>query len=125
ALAPCVVGAVVERPQFFRSYLVAWLFWLAVTLGCWAWMMVHNLTGGGWGRAARPALEAGTATLPLMVLLFLPLLFGLQGLYPWARPGAASDPLLQQKQAYLNVPFFVGRTAGYFAAWLALTALMR
>jgi hypothetical protein len=58
-------------------------------------------------------------TLPLLLVLFLPLLFGLTNLYEWARPEeVAHDALLQHKHVYLNVPFFVVRVGLYFAVWL-------
>jgi hypothetical protein len=60
-----------------------------------------------------------------MALLFIPLLFGLSVLYPWARPEVvAADPLLQQKAAYLNIPFFIVRAAAYFAIWSVLGRLL-
>ena len=122
----CLAGGAVDLPQLYRSYLVAWLFWLSVTLGCWAWMLIYNLTGGGWGRATHAIMRAAAAPLPLLALLFLPLVTNLEVLYPWARPGeVASDPLLQHKQPYLNVPFFLGRTAGYFLVWLVMAWLVR
>ena len=61
--------------QFFRSYLIAYLFWLGVALGCLPVLMLHHLVGGTWGFVIRRILEAGTRTLPLMVVLFVPLLF--------------------------------------------------
>src|SRR5262249_34656191 len=63
-------------------------------------------------------LESATRTLPVMIVLFVPLLFGLHDLYAWARPEVvATDELLQHKRLYLNVPFFVIRTVLYFVAW--------
>jgi hypothetical protein len=60
-----------------------------------------------------------------MALLFVPLLFGLPDLYPWARTEVvAADPLLQQKAAYLNIPFFVARAVVYFAVWIVLGRLL-
>jgi len=60
-------------------------------------------------------------TLPLMALLFVPLLFGLRELYSWARPEmVASDEVLRQKSAYLNISFFTLRLAFYFLAWLTV-----
>ena len=72
--------------------------------------MLHHLVGGRWGFMIQRVLEAGIQTLPLMALFFIPLLFGLSDLYPWARTEVvAADPLLQQKAAYLNIPFFIAR----------------
>jgi len=53
-----------------------------------------------------------------MAILFVPLVFGLKALYPWARPELlADDTLLQHKQAYLNAPFFLIRAGLYFGVW--------
>jgi hypothetical protein len=113
-------------PQpFFRAYLVAYVFWIGMPLGCLALLMLHHLVGGRWGFMIQRLLEAGVQTLPLMALLFIPLLFGLSDLYPWARPEVvAADSLLQQKAAYLNVPFFITRAAAYFAIWIVLGRLL-
>ncbi|HEU4342659.1 MAG TPA: hypothetical protein VFU31_13915 [Candidatus Binatia bacterium] len=119
ALTLCVLGAFSSRAQFFYSYLMAFSFWLGIALGSLGIFMLHNLTGGAWGVVIRRLLESGMRTLPLMAVFFLPLLFGLEHLYEWARPEAvANDPVLQHKSAYLNVPFFLLRSALYFALWI-------
>lgn len=126
ALVVCALGAALETHQFFVSYLCAYTFWLGLSLGCLGVAMMHHLTGGRWGFATRRFFEAGFMTLPLMALLFIPLLFGLRELYPWARPAeVAASEILQQKQAYLNVPGFVGRAVLFFAVWIALALLLR
>jgi hypothetical protein len=105
--------------QLFRSYLVAYLFWFGVALGCLPLLMLHHLVGGTWGFVIRRILEAGTRTLPLMLILFVPLLFGIHSLYEWSHPNVvARDEILQAKHAYLNVPFFIIRAAAYFASWM-------
>ena len=65
----------------------------------------------------RRIFEASTRTLPLMVLLFLPIAFNLPVLYEWVRPEAAADPAIQEKAAYLNVPFFFVRAVLFFGIW--------
>jgi hypothetical protein len=80
---------------------------------------------GGWGYLIQPALEAGSKTLWLVAVLFLPLIFGLTYLYPWARPEVvAADTVLQHKAIYLNVPFFLIRAALYFLVWFVLTRVL-
>lgn len=116
-----VLGGLANPDQFFHSYLIGYLFWVGIALGCLPLMMIHHLTGGAWGLVIRRTLEAGTRTLPLMIALFLPLLFGLRFLYEWARPEAvAADELLQHKSPYLNATFWTIRSAVYFAIWAGL-----
>ena len=121
ALAACAFGWFLQPADFFRGYLVGYLLWVGVALGSLPLMMLHHLSGGAWGLAIRRLLEGATRTLPLLTVLFVPILFGLDDLYLWARPEAvAKDAILQHKQPYLNVPFFVARAALYFGAWLFL-----
>jgi hypothetical protein len=102
------------------------MFWFGLGIGCLGLLMLHHVVGGQWGDVLRPMLEAGAATLPWLALLFVPLLFGLAALYPWARPAAvAADPLLQHKAPYLNVPFFALRAAACFAVWCFLSRRLR
>src|SRR4051794_36519382 len=113
-----VVGLLLSRPYFFRAWLVGWVFWTGVSLGCLAISLLHHLSRGAWGLVIRRVLEAATRTLPLLLVLALPLLFGLQDLYVWARPAAVqADPLLQVKAPYLNVWGFVIRLVIYFLIW--------
>jgi hypothetical protein len=121
-----VVGTFLDPEQFFRSYLVAYIFWIEVALGCLAIVMIHHIAGGAWGVMIQRLLEAGMMTLPLMALLFVPLIFGLSILYPWARPEeVAHDAILQHKSLYLNVPFFLVRTVIYFVIWIGLAYWLR
>jgi hypothetical protein len=121
ALVLCVAAGLQSPTQFLRSYLLAFVFWIGLPLGCSAILMLHHMVGGTWGLPLRRLLESGTKTLWLMALLILPILFRLPALYSWADPSKVRvDPLLQYKHPYLNVPFFIGRTMIYFAAWLLL-----
>ncbi|HUR45357.1 MAG TPA: hypothetical protein VMZ27_05700, partial [Candidatus Saccharimonadales bacterium] len=124
-LAACLAGLAFGVRQFFASYLFAYLFWLGLALGCFALLMLHNLTGGRWGYPVRRFFEAGMRTIPWMALLFIPLLFGLRELYPWARPAeVAANEILQNKQHYMNAPGYILRTGFYFLVWTLLAHLL-
>lgn len=124
-LVLALIGAFLDQAQFWRSYLLANLFWLEIGLGCLGMVLLHHLVGGRWSARIRRVMETGAMTLPLMAILFVPLLFGLTYLYPWTdRAHVAESDLLQLKSAYLNLPFFVGRAALYFGVWLALAYLL-
>ncbi len=119
-----LVGFFVSGETFMTSYLIAYIFWISLTLGSLGVLMVHHLSGGAWGMAGRRIWEAGTRTLPLMALLFLPIAFNLDTLYAWARPEAADDHILHLKAAYLNAPFFYLRAVLFFAIWGGLAYLL-
>lgn len=106
---------------FFRAYLVAFVFWLSLALGCLTILMLHHLAKGAWGASLLRILEAGARTLPWLTLMGVPLYLSIPTLFVWARPEVVnSAPLLQHKALYLNVPFFIARTVFYFAVWNAL-----
>ena len=74
--------------------------------------MLSHLTGGLWGVVPRRLHEAAARTLPAMGLAFVPVVLGASSIYSWANPEVvAADALLQEKSAYLNVPFFTLRAA--------------
>jgi hypothetical protein len=122
------------REMFFRSYLLAYVFWIGIALGCLAILMLQHLSGGAWGLVIRRVLESATRTLPLMAVLFVPIIFGMGYLYEWTHieklAGGQSVEekhlyeMLKHKSAYLNVPGFLLRTLLYFVIWGALAYLL-
>ena len=118
-MAICLAAGFADKTDFFRSYLIAYLFCLGIALGSMALLMVQHLTGGRWALVIRRILEAGSRTLPLMAVAALPLIAGMKTLYGWSRPGQ-TDPAILAKHFYLNPEFFVLRMAIYFAIWLTM-----
>ncbi len=101
------------------------MYWLGLALGCTALAMVQHLVGGKWGATIRRFLESGASTMPVMLALFVPILFGIPALYEWSHEEVmATDAILQRKELYLNVPFFIGRALVYFAVWIVLAYLL-
>lgn len=106
----CIAGAVLSLDQFLRGYLIAYVFWLGLSLGCLALLMVQYLSGGFWGLCIRRVLEASSKCLPLMFVLFLPILFGRHHLYQWM-----NDPALtEHNRWYLHT----GGLGGWYARWI-------
>ncbi|HYR77224.1 MAG TPA: hypothetical protein VEM96_15425 [Pyrinomonadaceae bacterium] len=121
-----VAGVLIDRAQFFHAYLVGFIFWTGITIGSLALLMLQHLTGGAWGLIIRRVLEASTRTLPLILLLFVPVVVGLNQIYPWTNRAEMNQvPALREKAAhYLNPPFFIGRALVYFAIWSLLAVLL-
>ena len=113
----CVLGLVVEPHRMGAAWLASLTFWIALPLGCLAMLLLHALAGGGWRDDIRRELLAGLATLPLLSLAVLPILIGARSLYGWAQPQAPAI------NAYLTLPFFMGRTLFYLVLWNVLGLL--
>lgn len=106
-----------DPTQFERSYLVAFLFVLAIAGGALGLVMLHRLTGGAWGDCLADILSASARTLPFVGLLFIPILFDLEALYPWARPDWAATGSSLHQLAYYSKPFFFARALSYLLLW--------
>jgi hypothetical protein len=129
-LVLCGAGALVMQnaTQFFRSYLLSFIFWIGIALGSFAILMVQHMSGGAWGLVIRRLLESATRTFPLLVLLFIPVAVGADWIYPWVHPDAAgwnlsaeAKEIIHHKQAYLNFTFFLIRAVFYFLVWNGVT----
>jgi len=124
-LAASAAGYMAAGDAFWQSYLIAYVFWIGITLGSLGILMVQHLTGGAWTMASRRLLEASSRTLPLMALLFIPIWLKLDVIYGWAKPGAADrDPAIHAKAAYLNPQFFALRAVIFFAIWAVLIFIL-
>jgi len=124
-LAVSVAGYVSNPAQFFQSYLMGYMLVLGATMGSLALAMIHQLSGGKWGVVIRGILGASSRILPVLTVLFVPILFGMGHLYHWSHAEAvAADEILTHKSAWLNVPFFIGRAAFYFLVWNTLAFLL-
>src|SRR5262249_20665787 len=131
----CLIAALIpgSREQFFRAWLLAFYFVLGLSLGALVLVMLNYVVGGNWGFVLRRFHEASSRTLPLVALLFLPLLLGLFSepyLYEWATPGIDDpksehyDKIIAKKARYLNAGFFVVRAVIYFAIWNTLAYVL-
>jgi hypothetical protein len=112
-----VIGAFLNPKQFFLSYLFSYLFWIGLGAGCIVVAMIHYLSGGQWGHPIRRFLEAGFSTIPLFAILFIPILFGLGDLYPWARAGELPEKIIK-KEPYLGKLFFILRAFVILGIWI-------
>src|SRR5262245_34569536 len=120
-LALSAIGWLANPAQFYRSYLLGYLFWFGIALGSLPLNMLQHMTGGAWGLSIRRLLERSTPTRPITAVLFVPIVLGMHSLYPWSRPEVvAAYEVLRHKAPYLNPTFWLMRTVVYFAIWIAL-----
>jgi hypothetical protein len=118
-----LVGSEGTWERFFRSYLVAFMFVLSLSLGSFFFVFIQHLTRAGWSVTVRRVAEGLMANMMWIWVLFIPLAVAAvmsekSHLYEWAIPGATdNDPILQHKEGFLNIWFWLGRAAFYFFVW--------
>ena len=73
-LIATLAGYFIDHSQFFFSYLTAYMFWMTMTLGALFFTLLHHLTSADWSIVLRRILETVMMTLPVMAILFIPIL---------------------------------------------------
>ena len=118
SVVACIAGYFQDPDRFFRSYLVAFTFTCAIGLGAFFFVQVQFLSGSAWSVTVRRIMENLMITLPVGALLFVPLAFGLNHIYPWTNVALVqSSEGLRAKSTYLVPSMFTARTYGYFVLW--------
>jgi hypothetical protein len=120
-------GLVTDKHLIFQSYLVAYVFWTGISLGCLGLLMIQYLGGAGWGLLIRRILESGAHALLLMAIGFIVVAVGMwKGvLYEWVHPPEELAALMAKKTWWLTPTKFVVRGVIYFAIWIGLTWYLR
>jgi hypothetical protein len=125
-----VILALKSPDEFYRAYLLGFMCWLGVALGSMAILMIRHLTGGGWGMVIRRILGAAMRTVPVLAVLFIPVILGIKKLYIWAQPlENITDKHLREHleditKTYLTTNGFIVRAIFYFAIWNLLSFLL-
>jgi hypothetical protein len=116
-----------------QSYLYGWVLAMLLSLGCYGFMLLHYMSRGSWGKPVIRMFEAGAKALPIMFVLFLPILIWHKAIYPWADPnlvfgnaalGIHPDEVLRHRAGYMNITMFAFRTIVYFGIWFITTSVL-
>ncbi|MCX7702045.1 MAG: hypothetical protein N2039_14305 [Gemmataceae bacterium] len=122
ALVLTLVGWAISPRQFAFSYLTAWVFAVSLAVGGLFWAMLHHVTGAVWSVVIRRIPEQLAFVIVPLSLLALPLLLNLRHTHGWIEH---PDAVWEKKKAYLNQPFFIGRTIFFLAAWVWMAWRLR
>jgi hypothetical protein len=120
-----IVGVVLGMVAFFAdhsravyNYLVAYAFMISIGLGALFLVALEYVAGADWSVPFRRIVEFFAATIPLLAILVIPLLFNVSDLFHWSHAEVvAKDKVLQGKAPYLNIPFFIIRVFVLIAIW--------
>lgn len=115
-----ILAFAVNTQRAFFDYLWMYMFLVSVGVGSLALVALEYLVGATWSTPFRRISEFLASIIPVLVILVIPLLFGMHDLFHWTHPETLqNDPILQSKAPYLNVNFFIIRVAIVFVIWLA------
>lgn len=113
------VGLLVDAQRAWFAYLVAWTVGVTLCIGALLLLMVGHASKASWMVVTRRVTEAVAGALPVYLVLFVPLCFGLSKIYPWVlHPD-------EHKRHYLNPPFFIARTVLYLGIFITVATLLR
>jgi hypothetical protein len=104
------------------GWLTALAFWSSVTIGSLAAVMIHTLTGGRWGTRFAPVFVPCALATPLIGALFAPVLAEPEVFYPWTHDPTSAPA--DVSHLYLNVAFFIARTAAALCFWTLIAFLL-
>jgi hypothetical protein len=114
-----ILSFIVNSERAFFGYLWMYMFLVSIGVGSLALVALEYLVGATWSTPFRRISEFLSSLIPLLVILVIPLFFGLHDLYHWTHQEVVdSDPVLKAKEAYLNVPFFTIRTVVILGIWI-------
>ncbi len=97
-----------DADQAWRAYVVNWLFFTSISMGAVMVAVVTWIVKAKWNWSVRRVSLSFVSFLPIAFVLCIPMLFLGGDYFPWVEE-MAHDPILQNKQAYLNLPFLVSR----------------
>jgi hypothetical protein len=124
-----VAGLLSDPGRAWFAYLAAWLFATTVCMGALVLLMTGHAAKASWMVVTRRPTEAIVGALPLCMLLFIPLCFGLRHVYPWVEPSpglaAHVQRAIEHKRHYLNPPFFIFRSLVYLLVFVVIGSLLR
>jgi hypothetical protein len=129
-VASFLITLKIQPERAWANFLLEYWFWLCIGLAGVFFTALQYITGSYWSAPLRRVAEVFIAYLPVAVVLFFILLFGIHYLYEWSHAEiVANDPILNGKKIYLNIPFFTLRQillfvfVGVLGGWIIRNSL--
>jgi len=125
ALIVWAVGAYFNTEQALRSWLLGFIFWGGIGFGCLGILMLQYLTGGAWGVVIRRLLEAGSRTLPIIILMFVPIAIGVytHKFYEWTIL-PPTEHIMEHRGIFMTPWFWIVRSVIYFCLFGVMVILL-
>ena len=108
------------------AWLLAFMFYLMIALGCLFLVIIHHLTDAGWSVGIRRFCEHIAALLfPQLAILFVPVILLAPKIYAWLHLNPATDEMLAAKQPIFSRLGFIVTSAVFFGIWWLLSSQLK
>lgn len=138
-LAPLAIGvaaaagtgayAAVDLRRAMAAFTAAYGFGVATALGAMVLAFALHLAHAKWWLVVRRPFVAAAGTLPLFIVLFVPIALSLSRIYPWQSPPNGLEEhvirALEHQRTWNHPRLFLARAALYLLAWSALAIALR
>jgi hypothetical protein len=115
----------------YHAYLIAFAYWLGLALAALLLLCIWHAAKAKWPVAIRRPVEIFASTIPLFLLLFIPIVLGMKQLYPWAGSEeqiaalpAEHQHLIHHRHGWLNPTTYLVRAGLYFLIWIGIGHLV-
>jgi len=113
-----ILAYAAEPVRASYSYLVAFMFLLSIGIGSLFLVALEYIAGADWSVPFRRISEFLASSLPVLIVLAVPLILSSHSLFHWTHTEAVNeDPMLKSKSPYLNTSFFIIRVVVIFGLW--------
>jgi len=107
-----------DHQRAVYNYVVSYTFLISIGVGALFLVALEYVAGAVWSVPVRRIVEFFAAIIPFLAILVLPLVFNIHELFHWSHAEAvAEDLILQGKEPYLNVEFFIIRVFVMIGLW--------
>ncbi|MCM2324746.1 MAG: molybdopterin oxidoreductase [Oligoflexia bacterium] len=112
-------GLLLDPRRAWASFVLNHFYFLSLALGGLFFAAIQWVTGAMWSAPIRRLSESFTAYLPIALVGFVILYFGIHHLYDWSHAEhVKGDLVLEGKSGYLSPGFFMARNLVALALWI-------
>ena len=125
ALLVWAVGCYMDAQSALRGWLLGFIFWAGIGIGGLGILHLQYLTGGAWGVVIRRVAEACSRTIPLLVLIFIPIVFGMSDIYDWVHLKASgADKIINWRGWWMEPGWWAFRGFVYLFLFSVMAYLL-
>lgn len=110
-----IVAYLTDPSRAAYGYLTSFMFLVSICIGSLFLVALEYAAGAVWSVPFRRISEFFSAPILLLIILAIPLLFGLHNFFHWTH--SETDAIIQGKTLYLNVPFLISRLGFILLLW--------